>query len=177
MAAAIVTLVELSRIGGSRDITYDYIPVNTWGIVQTYLAIVIASVPFLRPLFRDTKAPKAFSWTFYNSILRRHTRKSDSSDVARDDKENYTQPSGEQSRSRLPHIRRDRFVTTTLKNMGVEEDLMEKGEKAKDSEIAPTSSTTSTTIAAIPSSESGDYTSQDSSPPQWQLHELPIQRP
>ncbi|MCJ1343544.1 hypothetical protein MMC31_001739 [Peltigera leucophlebia] len=66
MAAAIITVVEISRIGGTSDFTYEYIIADIWGIIQTYLAITVASIPFIKPLFRDSNV---FNLKFYRSII------------------------------------------------------------------------------------------------------------
>lgn len=133
MVAAIITIIEISKIGGSRDFTYEYILVDVWGIIQLYLAIVLASVPFIRPLFRNVKLSHLFSWTFYNSILRRYTRRSHSGDS---NEESLTLAFSEPSHSHLPCVRRDRFVTTTLKAMVVEDeaDSIQKTEQLDSSD-------------------------------------------
>lgn len=82
--------------------------------------IVIASIPFLRPLFFDTKA---FSWSYYRSLFSRYAHGSrHTNQIAKDSEEsdsilyelkNKPTPS-------LPRVPKERFVTTTLRNAGME---------------------------------------------------------
>jgi hypothetical protein len=96
---------------------------NSFPSFQQYIVIIIASIPFLRPLFDDNKA---FSWAFYRSILARYSRGSHSSGQDRresdDTDETLHERRGVTSPHSLPHVPKDRFVTTTLKNAGMESD-------------------------------------------------------
>lgn len=98
--------------------------------------MVLASIPFIRPLFRDVKTPHMFSWTFYHSIFRRYSRGSNPSSSPWDNEEKSVLPTSEKSRFYLPRIGRSRFATTTLRNMGVEDEatLVERGDKLRDLE-------------------------------------------
>lgn len=108
MAAAIITVVEITRIGGTSDFTCKSVQVHpcilstlskqvhvqmsissqtsgacefssleytlfvwlgrltTHSRIQTYLAITLASIPFIKPLFRDSNF---FNLKFYQSLL------------------------------------------------------------------------------------------------------------
>jgi len=83
--------------------------------------IVIASIPFLRPLFIG---PKAFSWAYYRSLLARYSARSRSSsgDDHRNSDDSDDAMYGKRGKGfqSLPHIPKDRFVTTTLRNAGME---------------------------------------------------------
>lgn len=85
--------------------------------IQIYLVIVIASLPFLKPLFVDNKA---FSWTFYRSFILRVSQRSRSSSGQDrgQDGESGEGANGVKSLQSLPHVPKDRFVTTTLRNAG-----------------------------------------------------------
>lgn len=123
MAAAIVYLVELTKLTTGADITYDFVMVDIWGLIQLYLVIVIASIPFLRPLFVDTKA---FSWNYYRILLAKYSHRSQSSsgqerrDSSGTDDTLYEKEKGENAAESLPHIPKDRFVTTSLRHAGME---------------------------------------------------------
>jgi hypothetical protein len=104
---------------------------------QQYIVIIIASIPFLRPLFKDNKA---FSWAFYRSILARYSHRGRSGQNRRDSDdtdETIHERNGDKSLQSLPHVPKDRFVTTTLKNAGMESDfdqlsMVEEAEFARD---------------------------------------------
>jgi hypothetical protein len=86
--------------------------------------IVIASIPFLRPLFVDTNV---FKWAYYRSLLAKHSqeRRSTSGKEGRDSEESddtFYDKGGRPLKS-LPRIPKDRFITTTLKNAGMESDF------------------------------------------------------
>jgi hypothetical protein len=89
--------------------------------IQIYLVIVIASIPFLRPLFKDKKV---FTWAYYRSLLARYSHRSHSSGQDRresaetDDTVCAAKGGNGKSLQSLPHIPKDRFVTTTLRNAG-----------------------------------------------------------
>lgn len=118
MAAAVITVVEITRIGGTPDFTCKSIQVYSfilstwsnmsnfrwvyhrrhmghvsssrwstiWGVrgdtltthfrIQTYLAITVASIPFIKPLFRDSNL---FNLKFYQSLLAKNSFKTHTS--------------------------------------------------------------------------------------------------
>jgi hypothetical protein len=89
--------------------------------VQTYLVIVIASIPFIRPLFMNSKA---FSLSYYRSLLAKHSRRSQTSESDRRqpsrDSDETLYDKNQKPLPSLPHIPKDRFITTTLRNVGME---------------------------------------------------------
>lgn len=112
MAAAIITVVEITKIGGTPDFTCKSLQVHLfilstwsnrsifrwvyhrrhmghvsssrwstiWSVrggklttnfrIQTYLAITVASIPFIKPLFRDSNL---FNLKFYQSLLAKNS--------------------------------------------------------------------------------------------------------
>jgi hypothetical protein len=90
--------------------------------VQAYIVIVAASIPFLRPLFRGKKI---FTWAYYRSLLARysHRSRSKSGDSGQTGDTLYEEKGGAKALESLPHVPKDRFVTTTLRNAGMESDF------------------------------------------------------
>jgi hypothetical protein len=86
--------------------------------------IVIASIPFLRPLFVDTNV---FKWTYYRSLLAKHSQKSRSTSgkerrESEESDDTFDDKGGRPLKS-LPRIPKDRFISTTVKNAGMESDF------------------------------------------------------
>jgi hypothetical protein len=83
----------------------------------------VASIPFLRPLFRGKKI---FSLAYYRSLMARYSQRSRSTSGKdrRDSDETtdslYGAKGGAKAIESLPHVPKDRFVTTTLRNAGME---------------------------------------------------------
>lgn len=94
---------------------------DIWGYIQLYLVIVVTSIPFIQPLFVDTKA---FSWSHYRTQLGRYSYRSQSSsgqghtDSAGTDDTLHEQHGN--AVENLPAIPKDRFVTTTLRDADTE---------------------------------------------------------
>ena len=163
MAAAIVTIVEISKVGSDADITCESLEtwcnctlswlINLlfrrhcdighvgnvsqtckcqmmhaeqifWHIpprLQIYLVITVTSIPFIRPLFRDWQI---FSAAFYRTFLSKYAYRSRKLDetlhLESPRSKGYAIHQDDDSSPRLPHVARDRFVTTTLNNAGLD---------------------------------------------------------
>ncbi len=90
--------------------------------VQTYLAIIVASIPFIKPLFRDSKT---FSLTFYRSLLgkqlfnRQNWR--ERSGFRSPKREGYaTQKDDSSCVSPVPLVPRDDFIVTMPPNARID---------------------------------------------------------
>lgn len=103
-----------------------FLATNTSLRIQNHLVIVIASIPFLRPLFTGKDY---FHWAYYRSLLARYSQRSRSGSH-RDRKDSSQtgdtlcedQSGGAKAFHGLPRIPRSKFVTTTLRNAGMETD-------------------------------------------------------